>query len=75
MIAIILEAMTVSCVTATSACVISFGMASCRFMIAFATDVEVGINNLDEENQTKESDGVFAKKVCQLIDFHSIVQR
>lgn len=75
MVAFILEAIGSICITMNASNFICFVIASCRFMVAFATDVEAEVNHLDECNQTKENDVGLVKKLRGLIEFHSNVQR
>lgn len=44
-------------------------------MIAFANDIETEFNNLNQQLRSERNDMKFKKKVCELIEFHSVARQ
>lgn len=75
LIAFLLEVCPVYYVDRNCACIVSLPLGSCRFMIAFANDIKAEFQRLNQHLRSQGNDMRFRKKVCELIEFHSVARR
>lgn len=61
--------------TIQAACNVSIPAAVCCIMIAFANDVKEEINELDKLNKMNKSGAEIYRKLCNVIQFHTIIKQ